>query len=68
MNNNDVLTRLRYALDLSDSEMVDIFELGGQSMSRKKVDALLKKSEENSDDVEAENKYVGTIFKWLHRI
>lgn len=58
MNNNDLLTRLRYALDLSDSEMVDIFELGGQSMSRKKVDALLKKSEENSDDVEAENKYV----------
>lgn len=36
MNNNDLLTRLRYALDLSDSEMVDIFELGGQSMSRKK--------------------------------
>ena len=58
MNNNDLLTRLRYALDLSDSEMVDIFELGGQSMSRKKVDALLKKAEENSDDVEAENKYV----------
>ncbi len=58
MNNNDLITRLRYALDLSDSEMVDIFELGGQSMSRKKVDALLKKSEENSDDVEAENKYV----------
>ena len=58
MNNNDLLTRLRYALDLSDSEMVDIFELGGQLMSRKKVDALLKKSEENSDDVEAENKYV----------
>lgn len=58
MNNNDLITRLRYALDLSDSEMVGIFELGGQSMSRKKVDALLKKSEENSDDVEAENKYV----------
>lgn len=58
MNNNDRLTRLRYALDLSDSEMVDIFELGGQTMSRKKVDALLKKAPGNSDDVEEENEYV----------
>lgn len=58
MNNNDRLTRLRYALDLKDSEMIEIFELGGQSMSRNKVAALLKKSEENSEDVEEENKYV----------
>lgn len=58
MNNNDRLTRLRYALDLSDSEMVDIFALGGHTTSRKEVDALLKKTSDNSDDVEAENEYV----------
>lgn len=57
MNNNDRLTRLRYALNLSDAEMVDIFELGGQSMSRKKVDSLLKKAADNPDDVTAANKY-----------
>lgn len=60
MNNNDRLTRLRYALDLSDSEMVDIFALGGHATSRKEVDALLKKTSDNSGDVEAENEYVAT--------
>ena len=57
MNNNDLLTRLRYAMDLSDSEMVEIFGLGGQEISRKQVDALLKKTADNSDDVEEENEY-----------
>lgn len=58
MNNNDRLTRLRYALDLDDAEMVKIFELGGYSISKKEIRLLLKKSSNNSDDVEEENDYV----------
>ena len=58
MNNNDRLTRLRYALDLSDGDMAEIFALGGYTITKKEVDALLKKSSDNSDDVEAENEYL----------
>lgn len=58
MNNNDRLTRLRYALDLDDAQMVEIFELGGQSVNKKDIRSLLKKSSNNSEDVEEENEYV----------
>lgn len=58
MNNNDRLTRLRYALNLSDGDMVEIFALGGYTITKKEVDALLKKTSDNSDDVEAENEYL----------
>lgn len=43
MNNNDRLVRLRYALDLKDSEMVEIFKLGGADMSIGDVRYLLTK-------------------------
>lgn len=36
MNHNDRLTRLRYALDIKDTDMVKIFELGGASLQKKK--------------------------------
>ncbi|MFZ3108948.1 MAG: DUF1456 family protein, partial [Lactococcus raffinolactis] len=29
MNNNDILIRLRYTFDIKDSDMLDIFALGG---------------------------------------
>lgn len=57
MNNNDRLTRLRYALDLSDGDMVEIFALGGYTITKKDVDTLLKKISDNNDDVEEENEY-----------
>lgn len=58
MNNNDRLTRLRYALDLSDGDMVEIFASGGYTITKREVDALLKKTSDNSEDVEAENEYM----------
>ena len=57
MNNNDLLTRLRFALDLDDSTMVEIFELGGQEMSRNNVAALLERTEDNTEVYDEENKY-----------
>lgn len=57
MNNNDLLTRLRFALDLDDSTMVEIFELGGQEMSRNNVAALLERTEDNTEVYGEENKY-----------
>lgn len=57
MNNNDRLTRLRYAIDLKDDEMVEIFELGGISLNKAEIQSLLKKTEDISGDNGAENEY-----------
>jgi uncharacterized protein YehS (DUF1456 family) len=51
MNNNDILIRLRYALDLKNTDMVDIFQLGGIEITKEDVLLLLTKS----NDDEAEN-------------
>ena len=52
MNNNDRLTRLRYALDIKNGQMVEIFELGGATVSTAEVKELLKKVETTDKDVE----------------
>lgn len=55
MNNNDRLTRLRYAMDIKDADMLTIFEMGGTSVSKEElleyVDKLPK------EDKTAENIY-----------
>ena len=43
MNNNDLLIRLRYALELKNAEMVEIFKLGGIEFSKKEVIQILTK-------------------------
>jgi uncharacterized protein YehS (DUF1456 family) len=52
ITNNDILIRLRYALDIKDSDMVEIFKLGGVDITRDEVLMLLKKPEEDSDGFE----------------
>ena len=42
MNNNDILRRLRYALDISDVNMSKIFELGGHKIDADGVKSILK--------------------------
>jgi uncharacterized protein YehS (DUF1456 family) len=51
MDNNDILIRLRYALEIKNSEMAEIFKLGGEDVSIPEVVRILKKSddEEESD-------------------
>ena len=56
MINNDILRRLRYALNIKDSTMIEIFKLSGYSIIRTDLIDLLKKEEEKgyvgcSDDV-----------------
>ena len=46
MDNNDILIRLRYALDLRDTDMVKIFKLGGAELTLEQVRKLLIKSKE----------------------
>lgn len=46
MNNNDILRRLRYALDISNPVMIDIFQLSGCTIEQTTLIKLLKKEEE----------------------
>jgi uncharacterized protein YehS (DUF1456 family) len=43
MNNNDILIRLRYALDIRDIDMLEIFKLGGITMEREELQRILLK-------------------------
>jgi len=59
MNNNDLLVRLRYALDLKDEELVDIFKFGDVVISKETVQGMLTKSNPKSSqtDPHRENEY-----------
>lgn len=46
MTNNDMLRRLRYSLDLSDSKMINIFAQAEQTMSREEISNWLKKDDD----------------------
>lgn len=46
MNNNDVLRRLRYILDLKDSKMISIFKQAELDVTREQVSAWLKKDDD----------------------
>lgn len=49
MNNNDILIRLRYALDIKDTDMIKIFKLGGLDVTKEELRVLLTKQEEEDD-------------------
>jgi len=46
MLNSDILRRLRYALDISDPKMIEIFKLGGYEIDKEKLTTMLKKEDE----------------------
>ncbi|MEQ6378065.1 DUF1456 family protein [Bacillaceae bacterium S4-13-56] len=50
MTNNDILIRLRYALDIKDSEMVEIFRLGDVDVSIEGIKEILTKPNEEDDE------------------
>ncbi|MHB8127223.1 MAG: YehS family protein [Desulfitobacteriaceae bacterium] len=59
MDNNDILIRLRYALDIRDTDMVKIFKLGGVELTEEEVRKLLIKSKETyryNDEVDNHDK------------
>jgi uncharacterized protein YehS (DUF1456 family) len=52
IDNNDILIRLRYALDIKNTEMVEIFMLGGMDLSKEEVMKVLTKSVDEDDHQE----------------
>ncbi|MDC2865268.1 DUF1456 family protein [Bacillus sp. BP-3] len=59
MSNNDILKRVRYALDIKDTDMVEIFNLGGIEVKKEEVVDMLTKVKKTPQH-EAENDYVLT--------
>ena len=55
MTNNDILIRLRYAFDLKNTEVVDIFKLGGLHYTKDDVMNMLIKVR---DDEEAPENFI----------
>ncbi|APB31143.1 DUF1456 family protein [Vagococcus teuberi] len=47
MNNNDRLTRLRYALDIKDNDMVELFSLGGVTVTKEEYLSMLNKIDDD---------------------
>jgi uncharacterized protein YehS (DUF1456 family) len=45
MTNNDIMRRIRYTFDFSDSDMIDIFSLAGQKVTRTQICDWLKKED-----------------------
>lgn len=54
MNNNDILIRLRYALDIKDMDMLEIFKLGEITVAKEELQRMLLKPKninyETADD------------------
>ncbi|MCA0983264.1 DUF1456 family protein [Halobacillus yeomjeoni] len=49
MDNNDIVIRLRYALDIKDQDMVEIFKLGGHDFTKEQVQKILTKADDDAD-------------------
>lgn len=54
MDNNDILIRVRYALDLKNREMIEIFKLGGVTVTPEEMPKILTKSLEKDAEVPAD--------------
>ncbi|WP_042461306.1 YehS family protein [Neobacillus dielmonensis] len=50
MDNNDILIRIRYALDIKNTEMADIFKLGGIKVTKEEVMKILVKTQDSYDE------------------
>ncbi|MBM7605029.1 uncharacterized protein YehS (DUF1456 family) [Metabacillus crassostreae] len=49
MDNNDILIRVRYALDIKNNDMVEMFKLGGVDVTKDDVLKILTKSKDKDD-------------------
>ncbi|WP_342514928.1 DUF1456 family protein [Sporosarcina sp. FSL K6-1522] len=64
MNNNDLLIRIRYALDIKNAVMVEIFQLGGVEVTVEEVRQLLTKVEDENN-MECSNELLDAFLNGL---
>lgn len=55
MNNNDRLIRLRYALDIKETDMIEMFGLGGLKVSKEEVKKMLVNPDKLEEDANEED-------------
>lgn len=60
MLNNDILRRLRYTFDFSDTQMITLFQHGGATVTREQVSSWLKK-EDAEGFVSLNDKHLATF-------
>ncbi|MBE1555297.1 DUF1456 family protein [Sporosarcina limicola] len=70
MNNNDILIRIRYALDIKDANMIEIFKLGGVEVTKEEVQMMLTKSTdgdiaENEGNIKCTNRMLDSFLNGL---
>lgn len=53
MDNNDLLIRLRYALDIKNSDVAAIFSLGGIELSKEDIQKVLTKTPDDYEEADA---------------
>lgn len=58
MNNNDILIRFRYALDIKDTDMIEIFKLGGTTLTREELQRMLLKPKKGSNIDSEDDEFV----------
>ncbi len=63
MDNNDILIRLRYALDIKNKDMIEIFNLGGVEVSKEDVLKMLTKTKETDIEADNDGEIEGTKFE-----
>lgn len=49
MTNNDIILRLRYALDIKNMDLVEMFKLGGMKYTKEEVLNMLQKVQEDEE-------------------
>ncbi|GEK31741.1 hypothetical protein KZO01_20500 [Kurthia zopfii] len=49
MTNNDMIIRLRYALDIKNTDLVEMFKLGGMKYTKEEVLNMLQKVKEDEE-------------------
>jgi len=64
MTTNDILRRLRYTFDYSDSKMMSLFAMGSKEVTRAEVSDWLK-DEEDEAHVEMEDKMLAIFLNGL---
>ncbi len=58
MNNNDILIRFRYALDIKDTDIIEIFKLGGITVTREELQRMLMKPKNSNYLVSEEEEFI----------
>ncbi|CAM3890200.1 YehS family protein [Lederbergia lenta] len=69
MDNNDILIRLRYALEIKNKEISEIFKLGGEDVTVPEVVKIFTKSDdydtENDDQIKCNNSMLNAFLDGL---